>query len=193
MSLTSCHVDTLLHNYWLVRLAEKGSVLTACEASCVSLTLFTVTAEISLLAYFLCCPFSDAHSHQYHFDGLCAQCISLATCAGVRNIVQQESSWFHLFEKNQEEQWTEIEPKERQRVIFAMTPKEKMKWCILCEKKCKWQALDSPMVTGSEADSCFMSNQEVANVAQSVCLYIGGKAMPASEIASCSLALTIFS
>lgn len=36
------------------------------------------------------------------------------------------------------------------------------------------------MATGSQADSCFMSNQEVANVTQPVCLCLGGKAMPVS-------------
>lgn len=85
MCLTSCHDDMLLHDYWLVRLAEKGSVPTACEDSCASLTLFTVTAEISLLAYFSCSPFSDARPRQHHFSCLCVQHISLATCAGVGN------------------------------------------------------------------------------------------------------------
>lgn len=147
----------LLHDSQLVRLAEKGSVPTACEASCVS--IFSLS---SFLPAFSAPPFWCPPPPAPFLSDLSAQYISLAAHTGVG---WRESSWSHLFETNPEKGWAAIQLKGRQRRTFAMKLREKMKWCILSEKKCKkgdkpW-ALQWPQAVRQTSGLCLTKKWQI--------------------------------
>lgn len=135
---TPPHDDMLLRASWPVRLAGKGRVPTTCEASDISLALFSVIAGIFLLASFAHSPVTmPTHTST---TCLSAQPVSLVAHTGVGyegEVVKWESSWSHPLETKPETGWAAIQLRGRWSSIFAMKLREKMKWCVWSEKNAR--------------------------------------------------------